>query len=56
MPPESKPPKREPKPSPTRREPPELYQVVIECAGEKEQRELFDRLTREGRKLRLLVL
>lgn len=36
--------------------PPELYQVVIECRDEAEQRELFERLRAEGRKVRLLVL
>jgi len=40
------------KPSP----PPDLYQVVIECASEAQQRELFDRLRREGFKVRLLCL
>lgn len=35
---------------------PELYQVVIECRDEQHQREMFDRLSREGLKLRLLVL
>ena len=39
-----------------REHPPELYQVIIECRGEPEQRELFERLRREGRKVRLLVL
>ena len=39
-----------------RERPPELYQVVIECRGEAEQRELFERLRREGKKVRLLVL
>jgi hypothetical protein len=38
------------------RTPPELFQIVIECAGETQQRDLFDRLRREGLKLRLLVL
>ncbi len=38
------------------RRPPELFQIVIECAGETQQRDLFDRLRREGLKLRLLVL
>ncbi len=38
------------------RKPPELFQIVIECAGENEQRDLFARLRREGLKLRLLVL
>jgi hypothetical protein len=36
--------------------PPELFQIVIECTGETQQRDLFDRLRREGLKLRLLVL
>ena len=36
--------------------PPELYQVVIECRDEGQQRELFERLRREGMKVRLLVL
>jgi hypothetical protein len=38
------------------REVPELYQVVIECGDEGQQRELFERLRREGLKVRLLVL
>jgi hypothetical protein len=42
--------------NPPPRRPPELFQIVIECAGEREQRDLFDRLRREGLKLRLLVL
>jgi hypothetical protein len=36
--------------------PPELYQVVIECCDEAQQRELFERLRQEGLKVRLLVL
>jgi len=39
-----------------RRPAPELYQVVIECRDEAEQRELFERFREEGRKVRLLVL
>jgi hypothetical protein len=39
-----------------RKVPPELYQVVIECRDEAQQRELFERMTREGMKVRLLVL
>jgi hypothetical protein len=39
-----------------RDEAPELYQVVIECRDEGEQRELFERLRGEGRRVRLLVL
>ena len=38
------------------REVPELYQVVIECRDEGQQRELFERMRAEGLKLRLLVL
>ncbi len=47
-----------PKPpaAPPPRPPRDLYQVVIECADEAQQRELFDRLRREGLKVRLLVL
>jgi hypothetical protein len=44
-----------PAPAP-RPAPPDLYQVVIECRNEQQQRELFDRLRREGFKVRLLVL
>ncbi len=36
--------------------PPELFQIVVECRGEAEQRTLFERLRAEGLKLRLLVL
>jgi hypothetical protein len=35
---------------------PELYQVVVECRDEVQQRELFERIRREGLKVRLLVL
>ncbi|MBW8884046.1 MAG: hypothetical protein JF612_04555 [Planctomycetia bacterium] len=35
---------------------PELYQVVIECRDEAEQREVFERMKGEGRKVRLHVL
>jgi hypothetical protein len=38
------------------REPPEVYQVVIECRDEAEQREMFERMRGEGRRVRLLVL
>jgi hypothetical protein len=47
---------KSPIPSRPPRTPPELFQIVIECAGETQQRDLFDRLRREGLKLRLLVL
>jgi len=35
---------------------PELYQVLVECAGETEQRRVYERLTAEGFKCRLLTL
>jgi len=35
---------------------PELYQIVVECAGETEQQELFERLVSEGFKCKALVL
>jgi hypothetical protein len=38
------------------RELPDLYQVVVECRNEAEQRELFERMRGEGRRVRLLVL
>ena len=36
--------------------PPTLYQILIECRAESQQRELFERLRREGLKVKLLVL
>jgi hypothetical protein len=42
--------------NPIRRAPPDLYQVVIECRDEAQQRDLYERLKREGMKVRLLVL
>jgi hypothetical protein len=36
--------------------PPDLYQIIIECKAESQQHELFERLRREGFKVRLLVL
>jgi hypothetical protein len=48
--------------SPTRRHrtrrqsPPDVYQVVIECRDEAEQRAWYDRLRAEGVRLRLQVL
>ena len=36
--------------------PPELFQVVIECRDEAQQRELFERLRGEGYKCRVLTL
>jgi hypothetical protein len=35
---------------------PELYQVIIHCRDEAQQRELFERLRREGLRCRLTVL
>jgi hypothetical protein len=43
-------------PQSPRSAPPDLYQIVIECQAESQQRELYDRLRREGFKVRLLVL
>jgi hypothetical protein len=34
----------------------EVYEVLVECRDEEEQRELFERLRGEGLKVRLLVL
>jgi hypothetical protein len=36
--------------------PPELYNIVIECRDERQQRELYERLRGEGVRVRLLVL
>ena len=43
---------------PQRREPkiPELYQVVVQCADENDQRKLYERLTAENRTCRLIIL
>jgi len=35
---------------------PRLYQVVVECDGDDEQRALYERLTAEGHRCRLLML
>ena len=35
---------------------PETYQVVVECADESQQQEVYERLTREGYKCRLAML
>jgi hypothetical protein len=34
----------------------ELYHVVVQCTDESEQREVYERLTREGHRCRLVVL
>jgi hypothetical protein len=34
----------------------DVYEVLIECRDEEQQRELFERLRGEGLKVRLLVL
>jgi hypothetical protein len=39
-----------------RQSPPKLYQVIIDCQDEAEQRAWYDRLSGAGAKLRLLVL
>ena len=35
---------------------PEVFRVVVECRDESEQREVFERMKGEGRRVRLLVL
>jgi hypothetical protein len=35
--------------------PPEMFEVLVECADEGHQREVFDRLTREGLTCRVLT-
>jgi hypothetical protein len=35
---------------------PEVFSVVVECRDEAEQREMFERMKEEGRRVRLLVL
>ena len=35
---------------------PELYQVLVECRDVAEQEAIFDRMTAEGRKCRVLTL
>jgi hypothetical protein len=46
-----------PSPHETKRTaPPELYQILIECRDEDQQRELYERLKREGIKVRVMVL
>lgn len=37
-------------------EPPAKFEIIIECEGEEQQRELFERLTGEGLKCRVLSL
>jgi hypothetical protein len=54
--PYSQPTKRGQPAPPKSKHPPELFQVVIECRDEAQQRELFERLRREGLRVRLLVL
>ena len=48
--------KTETRRSATRKCVPELYSVVIECRDEAEQRELFERMRAEGRRVRVMVL
>ncbi|MHB8897342.1 MAG: hypothetical protein ACYC6Y_01200 [Thermoguttaceae bacterium] len=49
---------RRPEPKPSSPEPriPELYQVVVRCADESDQRRLYERLTAENRTCRLVIL
>lgn len=35
---------------------PELFQIVIECCGEEQQKQLYERLTTDGYKCRVLTL
>ena len=47
------PPSNRPTPRPVS---PELYHVIVHCRDEAQQRELYDRLRREGHRCRLTVL
>lgn len=44
--------------SPFRKEPkiPDLYQIVVECSGEEEQKQLYEMFTKDGYKCRLINL
>jgi hypothetical protein len=53
---EQTPSKNETHRSATRNCVPEVYSVVIECRDEAEQRELWERMRREGRRVRVMVL
>jgi len=33
-----------------------IYQVVVQCTSERDQRRMFERMTAEGRKCRVLTL
>jgi hypothetical protein len=51
----------EPPPAEENAEPPEVeipeaYQVIVECRDESEQQEVYERLTREGHKCKLMTL
>jgi hypothetical protein len=49
--------KRDPRHArPAKLKAPELYHVIIHCRNETQQRELFERLRREGVRCRLTVL
>jgi hypothetical protein len=41
---------------PQKPNPLELYQIIIHCRNETQQRELYERLRREGHRCRLTVL
>jgi hypothetical protein len=65
MPPRKQPSPRDPSlsPAPPRRQRqkkplviPETYQLLVDCADEAAQRALFERLTSEGRRCRVLTL
>ncbi|MFN3151435.1 hypothetical protein [Bremerella sp.] len=43
-------------PSETERRCPELFQVVVQCTGEDQQRELYEEMTKRGLPCKLLML
>jgi hypothetical protein len=52
---------KEPRPRPKKPAPreiavPEIYQILVDCGNEARQQEVFERLTSEGMKCRLLTL
>ncbi len=56
MPKRIKPPRRDSAAPPPSKYIPALFQVVVQCRDEAEQREVYERMTAEGRKCRLLML
>jgi hypothetical protein len=50
---------RRPRPTCNRRDGPPLaaiFQIVVECKSERDQRRVYERMTAEGRKCRVLTL